>query len=56
VQRYPPLGAFGEAQNREMRQAIAVEIDLVYRDRCFVVVDKPSGVIVHRGSRTTPRI
>jgi tRNA pseudouridine65 synthase len=26
-----------------------VEIDLVHRDTCFVVVDKPSGVIVHRG-------
>jgi tRNA pseudouridine65 synthase len=30
-------------------QAIAVEVELVFRDASFVVVDKPSGVIVHRG-------
>ena len=30
-------------------QAVAVEVDLVFRDPCFVVVDKPSGVVVHRG-------
>ena len=32
-----------------MLQAIPVDVELVFRDACFVVVDKPSGVIVHRG-------